>query len=60
MKEGVGEKRDKIGRHYSYYELEELTALLEGVGLVIKDHTTGCALGLDGVMANWICLRAYG
>lgn len=60
MKEGTGEKRDGIGRQYSYYELDELTALLEDAGLSVKDHTSGCALGMDGVMANWICVRAYG
>lgn len=60
MKEGTGEKRDSIGRHYSYYMLEELTALLKDAGLNVTEHTTGRAIGLDGTMANWLCLRAYG
>ncbi len=60
MKEGSGEKRDGIGRQYSYYELDELTALLADAGLSAKEHTSGCAMGLDGTMANWICVQAYG
>lgn len=60
MKEGIGEKRDTIGRQYSYYELDELTALLKDAGLTVTRHDTGRAIGLDGTMANWICLRAYG
>jgi SAM-dependent methyltransferase len=60
VKEGIGEKRDRIGRKYSYYKLDELNALLEDAGLSVKDHTSGCSLGMDGVMANWICVRAYG
>ncbi len=60
LKEGTGEKRDGIGRQYSYYELDELTALLEDAGLTVQEHTSGCSLGMDGVMANWICVRAYG
>ena len=60
LKEGTGEKRDGIGRQYSYYELDELTALLEDAGLTVQEHTSGCSLGMDGTMANWICVRAYG
>ena len=60
MKEGTGERRDGIGRKYSYYTLTELSDLLSDAGLTVKEHTTGCSKGLDGTMANWICLRAYG
>ena len=60
MKEGTGEKRDSIGRQYSYYSLEELSALLEDAGLKVTKHSKGRAIGLDGTIAPWICVRAYG
>lgn len=59
MKEGTGEKRDGIGRQYSYYMLGELTVLLANVGLNVSTHSKGCAIGLDGTMANWISVRAW-
>jgi SAM-dependent methyltransferase len=60
LKEGTGEKRDGIGRHYSYYSLEELTDLLSAVGLTVSQHSKGSAIGLDGTMAPWLCVRSYG
>jgi SAM-dependent methyltransferase len=60
MKEGTGEKRDTIGRKYSYYTLAELSGLLEDAGLTVVKHSNGSGMGLDGTMAPWICLRAYG
>jgi trans-aconitate methyltransferase len=60
LKEGNGEKRDSIGRHYSYYALDELTTLLAEAGLTVTKHSKGSAIGLDGTVAPWICVRAYG
>jgi cyclopropane fatty-acyl-phospholipid synthase-like methyltransferase len=60
MKKGNGERRDSLGRHYSYYLLGELSTLLQAAGLTVTQHQTGRAIGLDGTMANWICVRAYG
>ena len=60
MKTGSGEKRDGIGRHYSYYSLDELTDLLNDAGLTVTEHSTGSGIGLDGTMAPWVCVRAYG
>lgn len=60
LKEGTGEKRDSIGRHYSYYMLDELTELLNEAGLTVTQHSKGSAIGLDGTTAPWICVRAYG
>ncbi|MCV3271555.1 class I SAM-dependent methyltransferase [Roseobacter sinensis] len=60
MKTGTGEKRDPIGRLYTYYMDAELTWLLKEVGLTVTDRTTGRGKGLDGVEADWICLAAHG
>lgn len=60
MKTGTGEKRDPIGRLYTYYTDAELTGLLADVGLTVTDRTTGREKGLDGVEADWICLAAHG
>lgn len=57
-KTGTGEKRDPIGRFYAYYTDEELTGLLADVGLVVKTRATGRDIGLDGVEAAWIVMRA--
>lgn len=60
MKTGTGEKRDLIGRLYTYYTDAELTGLLADVGLTVTARTTGREKGLDGVEADWICLTAHG
>ncbi len=59
LKTGTGEKRDGIGRLYTYYTREELDGLLHDAGFTPVDHAFGEALGLDGVMANWIVVRAH-
>lgn len=60
LKTGTGAKRDKIGRLYTYYTDAELTGLLESAGFTVTNRTTGCDKGMDGVMADWVVLRAYG
>jgi len=60
LKSGTGEKRDQIGRLYTYYMLPELERLLEQAGFSITDHATGRTIGLDGVPADWIAVRAHG
>lgn len=60
MKTGSGEHRDKIGRNYSYYTQSELAALLEEAGLKVKNSFSGEGTGLDGTIAQWVCLHAYG
>ncbi len=59
MKLGEGAARDGIGRLYTYYSEEELVRLLEEAGLHVHARAYGRDLGLDGVMADWICLRAH-
>lgn len=57
-KMGTGEKRDTIGRFYSYYEEDELVGLLAETGLTIETRAFGEDKGLDGVVAPWIILKA--
>ena len=57
MKLGSGEKRDRIGRRYSYYEEDELRGLLQAAGFQVIEAVTGEAKGLDGLVAPWITLR---
>ena len=57
-KTGKGEKRDPLGRFYAYYTDVELTGLLGDVGLTVKSRATGADVGLDGVEAPWIIMRA--
>lgn len=60
LKSGTGEKRDPLGRHYTYYTDAELTGLLADAGFTVTSRATGREKGLDGVPADWLALRAYG
>lgn len=57
LKEGAGEARDPLGRHYTYVSEAELRALLAGAGLALedlgRDLQTGCAGGEEP------CLHAF-
>ena len=55
---GVGEKRDSIGRLYSYMTEEALLALLGQTGFDIEYSRTGEEKGLDGKLAPFIVLQA--
>lgn len=58
MKLGTGTGRDKLGRHYTYYTEAELRLALRTAGFHISAAHSGRSPGLDGVEADWICLRA--
>ncbi len=60
LKSGTGSKRDTLGRLYTYYTDTELTAMLEKTGFTVTDRASGCDIGMDGAMADWIALRARG
>lgn len=60
LKTGTGEKRDRLGRLYTYYEADELTALLQQAGFTVTDTCTGRDKGLDGTLADWIAVAADG
>ena len=60
MKTGTGEKRDPLGRRYTYVTKEELHGLLQSVGLTPQESETGEDVGLDGVLAPWVTILARG
>ncbi len=60
VKTGRGEKRDSLGRLYTYYEEEELTALLVNHGFAPREIVRGRDKGLDGSMADWFSVNADG
>ena len=54
LKLGAGEKRDKLGRRYTFVSQNELDQLLKSSGFNIFDHILGKDIGLDGMMSEWI------
>lgn len=60
VKTGTGEKRDALGRLYTYFTEPEMREQLSNAGFTIKEQSAGRDLGLDGTYADWIALRAYG
>ncbi|MCB1367043.1 MAG: class I SAM-dependent methyltransferase [Rhodobacteraceae bacterium] len=59
LKTGEGEKRDGIGRLYTYYTEAEIRTLLANAGFTVTSQRTGSDLGLDGTIAPWITLAAH-
>ena len=59
MKEGVGERRDKLGRFYSYYSENELRRLVEAAGLKVDSVEKGKEAGLAGEVEPWIIMVAH-
>ncbi len=51
---GTDELRDSIGRMYSYYEADELLALLKAAGFTPRTPRFGRDKGLSGEMADFI------
>ncbi len=60
MKTGSGEKRDSLGRRYTYYTADELHDLLRDAGFDPFSSHTGSDVGLDGVEASWVTIAAHG
>lgn len=60
MKIGDGEKVDSLGRFYSYYSEEELTALLEDAGFAVTWTRSKMAKGLAGEPEMSISVFARG
>ncbi|WP_136440030.1 class I SAM-dependent methyltransferase [Pacificoceanicola onchidii] len=59
VKSGSGEKRDKIGRLYSFYTQDDITGLLLDAGLTPGEYQTGRDRGLDGSLSDWISVTAH-
>ena len=59
MKLGIGERRDKLGRFYAYYNRSELLKLLVDLGFILKMEYLGEELGLVGVVEPWITMMLH-
>jgi SAM-dependent methyltransferase len=59
LKLGTGEKRDEIGRKYSYFEEQEINKILSNEGFYHISHHLGEAKGLDGERANLIIILSH-
>jgi trans-aconitate methyltransferase len=60
MKTGTGERRENLGRLYTYYTEQELCDLMRAAGLTAFSSTKGADKGLDGVVAPWVTIAAHG
>ena len=58
LKAGDGEKRDRFGRFYAFYQDAEITGLLADVGLAVETRDFGAEAGLEGTVDPWIILTA--
>ncbi|MEL7089914.1 MAG: class I SAM-dependent methyltransferase, partial [Planctomycetota bacterium] len=59
MKTGTGEKRDRLGRFYAFYGVQELTDLLEEAGFTVTHAEEGEGPGLAGDVEPWVILAAH-
>ena len=59
MKLGLGEKRDTLGRFYTYYAADELTNVLTTAGFAITFEREGEEIGLAGDVEPYVMMTAY-
>ncbi|SMO82172.1 Methyltransferase domain-containing protein [Thalassovita litoralis] len=59
LKTGMGEKRDRLGRFYTYYTPEEVSSLLAAAGFTVTKITPGRDKGLDGAESDWISVASH-
>ncbi len=59
LKVGTGEKRDSLGRYYTYYGETELRGLLDDAGFTITHVNTGAGVGLSGSIDAWITVDCH-
>lgn len=58
MKTGEGERRDHLGRNYTFYKADELREQLSAAGFEILEETVGESAGLAGTVDPWIEILA--
>ena len=58
MKTGHGERRDKLGRFYSYYSVDDLVLLLQEAGFKTLAIKQGSARGLAGDIDPYVVIEA--
>ena len=54
LKLGNGESRDKFGRHYAYYQEDELDAILIKAGFAVDEKIYGKSKGMAGTDEPWV------
>lgn len=59
VKTGTGASRDKLGRLYTFYEEDALTALLQNHGFTPGEITRGYDTGLSGEDAHWFSVMSH-
>ena len=59
MKLGIGEKRDSLGRFYTYYSAKELVEVLSQAGFTVSYQREGKELGLAGDVEPFIMVTAH-
>ena len=59
MKLGTGEKRDKMARMYTYYQEDELIALIKNAGFTIDFTRTDAMKGMVGHEEPFIIITAH-
>lgn len=60
MKLGTGGKRDRLGRYYEYYSVEELEDHLRHNDLQPQAHWCNEAQGFDGTPSSFVVIHARG
>jgi len=58
MKTGEGEKRDELGRLYTFVTEVELRGMLESADFSVLDAARGREAGMTGVPEDWITILA--
>ncbi len=58
MKTGEGERRDDLGRFYTFYAVDELRDLLKASGFEVVAETEGEGAGLAGTVDPWVEMLA--
>lgn len=58
MKEGSGEQRDSLGRHYCYVILPDLQTLVSDAGFTCRSGEQGRLIGFDGVSTGYVVILA--
>ena len=59
MKTGSGARRDALGRHYTYYAIDELAALIADAGFTEAARRTGSGPGMAGADEPFVIMRAH-
>lgn len=58
MKTGTGENRDKLGRFYTFYQIDELTRFIENAGFKIAQIKEGEGTGLAGNIEPYVLITS--